>query len=121
MSDDNITRLPRKAKPSASSPLSIVCAGQCQHRKFEIDDRLDRVRCRDCGEMLNPMWVLRLLANEDSLLRDRWAHMRAHIQLLGDRAKVKCTHCAKMTPIPRQASAHSISMLAHKLRSEEEA
>ena len=118
--DDTVVRLPTRTKPTDDSPLKVVHKlGKCRHMRAEVDERLAEVTCRDCGEKLNPIWVLMQLATEDRILHDRWAAMRAEVRLLGERTRVKCRHCEKFTPVPSQARVTDLQALAEQIKREE--
>jgi hypothetical protein len=118
--DDNVTQLPKKAKPAAEAALTVVYNyGKCPHAHVEIDEKLAEVVCSDCKEKLNPIWVLTMLSREDSRLRDRWAGMRAEIRLLGERTRTKCDHCHKFTRVKLRANYEEVRALTQRIKDEE--
>lgn len=120
MSDDNVIPLPVKAKAVSAVELTIVSPyGGCQHPCFLVDESAAEVTCRDCGQKLNPMWALAKLSQRDSSLIQRWSMLKAHVQLLEGRTKVKCTGCQKMVTIPSGASDWKVMDLAARIRREE--
>lgn len=118
MSDEEkVVSLPVKARKVSKAPLTVthVFTG-CQHPRVEVCERLAEVTCRDCREKLNPIWVLINIARDDRLLVDRWASMKADIQLMGKRTRVKCRHCDKFTPVHSGAGSYQLSDVAAKIR-----
>ena len=115
-SGGNVTMLPTASKPRPDAELEVVHSYKCQHGKFLVDEKKDRVECGLCHEMLNPMWVLLQIAREDSRLRDRWSYMKAEVMLLEPKLRTKCQHCQKMTPIPSNVRTDHIHDLAAKIR-----
>lgn len=117
--ETTIVQLPVRKKGVPEGPLTVVHGyGGCQHRHFEVNERKAEVTCADCGEKLNPIWVLMLLATEDRVLRDRWAGMRAEVQLLGKRLRTKCRHCGQMTPVHCKATQEEVRQLAERIKDE---
>lgn len=117
--DTKIAFLPSRPKPQSDSLKIVAPYGGCQHRKFQVDERLQEVECSDCKAKLSPMWVLTQLAREDERLRNDWVRMRAHVQLMGERTRTKCRHCQKMTPVHSNASEYQVMQLADKIRRED--
>jgi hypothetical protein len=120
--DDNIATLPIRFKkpPEDDAPqLKVVSGGDCDHRYFfaangegisgrfhhvtyHIREGETEVECGNCKTRLDPMWVLRELANRES----RWNQTRLTYQeemaRLRERERTKCDHCGKMTRISRR-------------------
>ena len=40
---------------------------RCSHQKVIVDESLNTVECKGCGEKLNPVWVLAQYANRERL------------------------------------------------------
>lgn len=106
-SSDKVTVLPVQFKqpPGDDAPFLVVEPGRCGHYgPFAVNDRLDTVTCKACGERLNPMYVLKLLAQQET----RWHLMRQTYQeemaRLKERSRTKCQHCGEMTAISRRAA-----------------
>lgn len=118
MSDDNVKTLPVKFKapPAVDSPMLKVIEGYgsdgCNHR-YRWDDGLGRmvdatyylregeteVECGFCHTRLDPMFVLRLLAREETQwLRTRRAYID-EMKRLNERRRTRCNHCGRMTRI----------------------
>ncbi|APP85429.1 hypothetical protein CFBP498_38110 [Xanthomonas hortorum pv. vitians] len=117
---DNIVQLPKRTKGDVTGPLTVVHNyGGCRHAHTEVDEKKAEVTCRDCGEKINPIWLLMQLATEDRMLRDRWASMKAELSLMGERVKTKCQHCGQMTRIRSNASSTEISRVADQIKREE--
>lgn len=120
MSDDEkIVQLPTKPKPGAKGALTVVRYSRCRHLHTLVDEQLAEVKCADCGEKLNPIWVLARLGDEDDRIRNLWARMRAEVRLAAARTRVKCRNCGGMTPVDSRASDHVLRELADKIKAEE--
>jgi len=86
-------------RPVAGPHCSIAREGQCRHLNITVHEDLSEVICRDCGEKLNPIWVLTRMAKEEtkwSLRRSEFTKIRAE---LSKRQRCKCEHCGQMTRI----------------------
>lgn len=119
--EPTILYLPVRKKTVEDVPLTVVPQSSgCQHFRTVIDYRLDQVKCADCGERLNPMWVLQRLANEDRILRDRWATLKAEVHLMRERKRFKCRACGHTNPITTTASNVEVFNLAEKIKRGEE-
>lgn len=117
---DNVTPLPRKKKRDPKGPVEIVHDyGGCRHAHVEVCEKSAEVTCRDCKEKLNPIWVLMRIATDDRMLVDRWAGMRAELQLMRTRTRVKCRHCHQFTPVSSTATSAQVMELAEKIKREE--
>jgi hypothetical protein len=75
--------------------------GECQHKRFTIDEKLSQVECRDCGVVLNPMYALLQLAREENRYHELHARYQSELKRLAERSRTKCEHCNKMTRITR--------------------
>ena len=120
--EENVVKLPVRAKQRTDAPITLAeTYGGCRHLQTVVDSRLAEVKCRDCGEKLNPIWVLAQLANEDDRLRNAWAAMRAQIALLKERSRVTCKHCNKVTPVRLDVSDHKRLVLRDEFRKADQA
>lgn len=77
---------------------------QCQHRgPYILDRKLACVECGDCGAMLNPLFVLEILANREAYWNMRQRDLGKYLDEINaeikERTRTKCTHCGNMTPI----------------------
>jgi hypothetical protein len=117
--DDNIKKLPVRFKqpPQADPPfLSVVTSWgdkKCDHRSFYADGHMrpvtykiregeTEVECGNCGTRVDPMFVLRILANEEnSWSRSRQGYIE-EMKRLKERSRTKCVYCGKMTEISRR-------------------
>ena len=127
MTDDNVKPIPVKFKapPGEDEPFLKVIStmssrGSCNHRYQWIDDPRGsqfgtkqvtatymiregetEIECGLCHTKLDPMFVLKIMANEEN----RWSHMRARyldeMKRLGERSRTRCEQCGKMTGISR--------------------
>lgn len=75
--------------------------GGCRHTRFTIDEKLAQVECRDCKQLLDPMYALRQLAHQETRFHDLHERYNDEMRRLGERSKTKCEHCRKMTRISR--------------------
>ncbi|MCC8495780.1 hypothetical protein [Xanthomonas hortorum] len=117
---DNIVQLPKRTKGNVTGPLTVVHNyGGCRHAHTEVDEKKAEVTCRDCGEKINPIWLLMQLATEDRMLRDRWASMKAELRLMGERVRTKCQHCGQLTRVSIRANASELQKLAGEIKREE--
>ncbi|UGY13774.1 hypothetical protein HAP48_0035160 [Bradyrhizobium septentrionale] len=117
MTDDNITPLPVRFKqpPSDDEPmLKVVSWGAgCNHRydvrdgrtvhaSYQIREGETEVECSLCKTRLDPMFVLRALASEET----QWLRARQRyideMRRLRERSRTKCFNCGKMTEISRR-------------------
>lgn len=113
---DEPIKLPVRFKkpPSECEPaLKVVYGEKCNHRSFiAADGRLlpvsyliregeVEVECGSCRTRLDPMWVLKNLANEESFWSQARARYVEEMKRLGARSATKCQHCGKMTKISR--------------------
>ena len=102
--DDKIEKLPVRFKERNLDAFLVVANryGGCSHSRFIIDNKKSEVECAECGEKMNPMWVLSRLTAEET----RWhrAHERYQDETkrLKERSRTKCNYCGKMTHISRR-------------------
>lgn len=115
--DDKVKRLPVRFKmpPSEEGPVLRVVSrfggqGGCDHRyypgtmrhvTYAIREGETEVECGCCAVKLDPMWVLRVLAGQDSQFDRRRDHVLAEEKRLRERQSTKCEHCKRMTKISR--------------------
>lgn len=72
---------------------------KCSHRKLIVSDENSYVKCEECGEHLNPIWVLLRYEREESAFRrDRELYIKA-VELYEKKKRTKCEHCHRMTKI----------------------
>lgn len=108
MSEDNVTRLPVRYKSHVPEERTLVRPhevqryGGCAHNKFIVDDKKLEVECGECGERLNPMWVLTQLASRDMRMHEAARRYKDEMKRLDERSRTKCDHCGKMTRISRR-------------------
>jgi predicted RNA-binding Zn-ribbon protein involved in translation (DUF1610 family) len=119
-SDDKVTPLPVKKREGSANVLTVVHSYRCRHSRFEVDEKLAEVTCRDCGEKMSPMWVLIQIAYEERTLNDRLIALKTECQLLSGRVRTKCDHCGKMTRIRSNVTTAEAQKVAEKIRKESE-
>jgi DNA-directed RNA polymerase subunit RPC12/RpoP len=77
---------------------------QCQHKgPYVIDRKLAVVECEDCGAYLNPLYVLEMLAYQETYWNTRQEELTTYLatvnEELKERTRTRCTHCGNMTAI----------------------
>lgn len=105
--ESKITKLPVRFKHKDEErtllqPWEVVGKKSCYHRQFIVDDKKAEVECADCGEKLNPIWVLAYLCNRESQWKESRRRYQEEMKRLDERSRTKCEHCEKMTRISRR-------------------
>lgn len=99
---DKIKVVPIGINFKDGKPLEIaaeVVFAKCMHGQFQIDSTLEQVTCGVCKERLNPIYVLKRLAMQDSKFRENNEKYNEEMKRLTERSKTKCEHCGQMTKI----------------------
>ena len=91
---DEVSMTPVDGPHAAFAP-----EGQCRHLNITVHEDLAQVACRDCGEKLNPIWVLTRMAKEETKWAMRRGEFIAARAELAKRKRCKCQHCGQMTRI----------------------
>jgi uncharacterized Zn finger protein len=101
MSD--IIKLDEKRKEKgAQTVLKRRKSKKCLHTgSFLIDPASATVECEQCGDQLNPMWVLEHLASQERMWEAKIERARRIIAEAEKSSMTKCNHCGKMTKIKR--------------------
>jgi hypothetical protein len=123
MSDDKIKPLPVKFKapPSDAEPMLKVVHYErdgCNHKwtfrdsgglsgrivnaSYLIREGETEVECSLCNTKLDPMFVLRMLAHEETSWHRARDAYQAEMKRLQERERTKCDSCGKMTRISRR-------------------
>lgn len=107
-----------KAPPGEVEPTIKIVGGtwvdrdKCNHNSYYRDGQRHEINyliregeteceCANCGTRLDPMFVLKVIANrEGEALRLREIAAR-EMAKLHERSRTKCRHCGKMTEISR--------------------
>lgn len=119
MADDDKVRpigIKFKTPPGEDAPMLTLVTqwakDGCNHRSYYDDGRMHamtyylrdgetEVECSRCNTRLDPMFVLRILATEET----QWSRARERyideMKRLRERSRTKCWHCGKMTEISR--------------------
>ncbi len=98
----NIIALPVKPRDNSTERVLTEVAGvKCYHRRFTVDDKLQEIECRDCGQKLNPMFALIQLVRQETRYHELHARYEDEMRRLGERSKTKCQHCDQMTRISK--------------------
>ena len=115
--DDKIVRLRPGAPDDARTYERTIIDNsrrygqdRCPHKgPYLVDKKLATVECRDCGALLNPMFVLEMLCYRETYWNQRQQDLTKYIRELNeeirDRERTKCVHCGNMTPIRFKAQA----------------
>ena len=98
-----VSKFPKRRKdPNAETDrLFVVRPTKCLHGRYQVDDSLDAVECAICGERLNPMWVLRDLAANESRDHQRLGALKRALADARSALKWKCGHCHKMNDMTK--------------------
>jgi hypothetical protein len=119
--DDVVTQLPVRFKeppggddrPMLKVVDSYGGSDGCNHRYFFRDGRMEHVtyllrvgetevECGNCHVRLDPMFVLKLMAGEETQwLRSRTRYLD-EMRRLKERSRTKCMYCGQMTEISRR-------------------
>lgn len=106
MITDKPTRLPVAFKPSSNERVLLreheVPAQTCSHLRCVVDPKLADVTCNDCGERINPIWLLTRMANDDRRYAESRSRHQQEAKRLAERSRTKCEHCNRMTRISRR-------------------
>lgn len=101
MADDVVQIGVRPKRFDPDRTLEAVVSRKCRHPRFAVDESMNEVECSACGVLLNPIWVLGQLANQESALAVRRTKLKALVRKLSDRLKYKCRSCGKMNDMSR--------------------
>lgn len=105
MSDD-IKKLPVRNKRGDDGKLFLVPPPyeKCKHYRgpFEIDEDAGTCTCKECGDTVSPMFVLKRLMNKESQWNRTRGNYLDEMKRLKERSRTKCRHCGQMTPISRK-------------------
>jgi hypothetical protein len=119
MSDDKITKLPInfKAPPSDDGPMLKIVdrydQNSCNHNwsyvngrqvnaRYLIKEGETEVECSLCETKLDPMFVLRRLAHEETQWERSRQSYKEEMARLSERKATKCEHCNRLTRISRR-------------------
>jgi transcription elongation factor Elf1 len=72
---------------------------KCRHMKVELDEELALVTCGDCGERLDPLWILRRYADQETNLTWRIKELKDIKAKLDKKLRTKCEHCGRFTHV----------------------
>ena len=101
--DDKIKRLPvvHRDRDVAIELVHYDPKQPCSHMgcTYRIREGEAEVECGGCGTRLDPMFVLRQLAYEDSMWKRRQEAAVRTAKELEQRVRTKCQHCGEMTRI----------------------
>jgi len=88
-------------KPVPKERFLVVDHMACSHHNgpYIIDDTLAEVTCGQCKAKLNPMFVLKQLAHQETRWHTHFKQYQGEMKRLSERSKTKCQHCKQMTRI----------------------
>lgn len=72
---------------------------ECQHARMEVDEAMAEVRCKNCKEKLNPIWVLMKIAGEQSRYIAEFKRSKEIAKRINEKEKTRCEHCNRMTRV----------------------
>ena len=110
ISDDNVSKLPVRFKSPLPADRTLVLPyevqrASCDHMfgvQYIIDIAQAEVECSKCHAKLNPMWVLKQLAIQDSRYYEAQQRYKEEMARLSERSRTKCDNCGKLTRISRR-------------------
>lgn len=103
MTDEKITKLPVRFKEGTEDHFLVIKGGSCDHRcAVFVDPKLAEVECSKCGEKLNPIDVLTIMAAEETGWHRAHQRYQDEMRRLAERQRTKCEHCGEMTTISRR-------------------
>lgn len=104
INDTKVLQFPKRSEKTKSDNPTLrkrLGGVKCAHKNITIDDSNTMVHCDDCGEKINPVWLL----GEFMRIESQWGQALAKLGRQLDEAQrkvqCKCTHCGKMTNIIR--------------------
>jgi ribosomal protein S27E len=101
----NVTQLPIKPKPrleEESERFLVVEHRGCAHRGgFTLNESEECITCKLCGEKLNPMYALKMLAQQETRWHETRKRYQEEMKRLDERSRTTCEHCGKMTRISK--------------------
>jgi hypothetical protein len=72
---------------------------ECTHQNVTVDPLLANLVCNDCGQALNPVaWIAMLADHWDRIIRLSKEYRDAKAAL-DEKIRTKCQHCGKFTPV----------------------
>ena len=112
--DNNIIRLAPKQPEGRTYERTLIDGGRrytpnaCAHKgPYIIDRKLAAVECGDCGALLNPIYVLEVLACQEAYWNMRRRDLSEYLKVINaeieGRSRTRCVHCQNMTPIKFKA------------------
>jgi hypothetical protein len=103
--DEKVTRIPVRFKepPEDNLPpmFKVLNAYEgCDHRgSYVLREGETEVECGRCKTRLDPMFVLKRIATEETLLEARRRRAKEVLAQLDARTRTKCEHCNRLTRI----------------------
>ena len=107
---DTVSTFPKRRRDPEkdNDRLFVVRPTKCRHGRYAVDESENTVECTICGERLNPMWVLRDLAAEESRDHHRLAALKLALADARSALKWKCGHCHRMNDMTKPMRSRRI-------------
>ena len=100
---DKIKTLPVKNKRQDDGKVFLVLPPyeKCKHYDgpFELDEDAGICRCKECGDEVTALFVLKRLMQKESQWNKSRSYYKDEMKRLAARSRTKCDHCGKMTRI----------------------
>ena len=89
--------------PIPEERFLVIETRECSHfnATYIVDDTLSEVTCSKCKAKLNPMFVLKQLAQKETRWHEHFKQYQDEMKRLSERSKTKCQHCKQMTRISK--------------------
>lgn len=71
----------------------------CKHMSIEVDSDLAFVTCRDCGQSVNPVFWIIMLAENWENVRYLYQRYKKAAELYEQKKRTRCQHCRRMTVV----------------------
>lgn len=100
----NVSAFPVKPRPRLDDQdrFLVVKHTGCLHRgTFVFNEKEECVTCKDCGEKLNPMYVIKMLSSQETRWHEARSRYQEEMKRLAERSRTTCRHCGKMTKISK--------------------
>lgn len=104
----NVRKLNIKFKsPTAGGPMLKIVSpwekGECRHRdvQYLIREGETEVECGACHAKLDPMFIIKILASQESQWMETAKRYKEEMARLNARTRTQCRNCGKMTKISR--------------------
>lgn len=104
-----VIQLGKRAKPKPGDGDRVLMkrdmylSGTCNHRNvtYYIREGETEIECGKCSTKLDPMWVLKILAEDENNAFYMRKTVAEEMKRLDERKQTKCQHCGKLTRISK--------------------